>query len=169
MCIDSNTEKARRIISTNNYLCLATCDQDGNPWVAPLYYAFDDDYNFYFVSAADAVHTTHIVKNRRVAFAIYDSRDPVGEGDGVQIEAEAHIAKITELPHVLAVYFMRRFPHELERIKHHHFPTEYIDGTMFRFIKVVPRHIYTLDLSIKDLDRRIEVSLLNTAHKPESD
>ena len=156
----SNAEKARRIIEQNIYLTLATSNNSGKPWIAPLYYAYDDKYNFFFVSAYDSLHVEHIKINPRVAIAIFDSHAPAGEGDGVQIEAQASLASLTELPHILYVYFRRRFPDEIERAKHHHLPTEYMGKNLFWFFKVVPVKVYTLDLTITHVDRRIEVDLL---------
>jgi uncharacterized protein YhbP (UPF0306 family) len=156
---DTNAEKAKRIIEENNYLTLSTSDNTGMPWIAPLYYAYDKNYNFFFVSANDALHVQHIKINKKVAIAIFDSHAPVGEGDGVQIEAFATPAKLTELPHILAIYFARRFPNEIERIKKHHLPTEYMGKNLFWFFKMVPIKVYTLDLKVKDVDKRIEVNL----------
>jgi uncharacterized protein YhbP (UPF0306 family) len=155
----TNAEKARRIISQNNYMTLATSDKNGTPWSAPLYYAFDDKYNFFFISANDALHINHININAHVAISIFDSHAPVGEGDGVQIEALATSASLLELPHILSVYFRRRFPDEMERIKHHHLPTEYMGKNLFWFFKVTPTKVYTLDLTVTKVDKRIEVNL----------
>ena len=156
----TNAEKARLIISQNNYMTLATSDRNGIPWSAPLYYAFDDKYNFFFISANDALHVAHIKENSHVAISIFDSHAPVGEGDGVQIEASAFAAGLLELPHILSVYFRRRFPSEMERIKHHHLPTEYMGKNLFWFFRVAPIKVYTLDLTVTKVDKRIEVDLL---------
>jgi len=155
----TNAEKARQIIKQNIYMALATSDNLGKPWVATLYYAFDNKFNFYFVSAKDSLHAQHIKINPRVAISIYDSHAPPGEGDGVQIDGLAYFAKTAELPHILSVYFLRRFPDEIIRAKHHHLPMEYIGKNLLRFFKVVPTKVYTLDLTITKVDRRIEVNL----------
>ena len=155
----TNAEKARRIISANNYLTLATSDLNGKPWAAPLYYAYDKDFNFYFISASDSLHVKHIQENENVSVAIFDTHDPVGEGDGVQLEGIAHRLGILDLPYALYVYFRRRFPEEIERIKNGHFPTEYIGNSFFSFIKLKPTKVFTLDLSVKDFDKRLEVEL----------
>jgi len=155
----SNAEKARRIIEQNVYMALATSDNSGSPWVATLYYAYDSQYNFYFLSAKDSLHATHIEINPRVAMAIYDSCAPPGEGDGVQIEGRAYLAKPRELPHIIAVYFRRRFPDEVVRAMHKHFPWEYQGKHLLRFFKVVPVKVYTLDLTETKVDRRVEVDL----------
>lgn len=156
---NEGSDKAKSIICKNNYLTLATCDLKGKPWAATLYYAYDKNFNFYFISASDSLHVNHIKENENVALAIFDSHAKVGEGDGVQIEGVAHRLSVVELPHALTVYFKRRFPDEIERIKHGHFPTEYLGKSFFSFIKVKPLKVYTLDLSVKDYDKRIEVNL----------
>lgn len=154
-----DSEKAKQIIYSNNYLSLATSDKQGKPWIAPLYYAYDKDFNFYFISASESLHMKHIQENENVAATIFDSNASVGEGDGVQLEGTAHRLGIMELPHALYVYFKRRFPGEWERIKHGYLPTKYLGESFFVFVKITPKKVYTLDLSVKEYDKRVEVNL----------
>lgn len=51
---------ARKIVSDNNYLTLGTIGKE--PWVAPLYYATDPNFNFYYISQMDSRHTQHVLK-----------------------------------------------------------------------------------------------------------
>ena len=71
------------ILKTNIYLSLATTDGK-IPWIAPLFYCLDDDYNFYFISQMESIHAMHVLKHPKVAFAIFDSHQPEGTGNGVQ-------------------------------------------------------------------------------------
>ncbi len=154
----SNTAKAKKIIADNLYLTLATADLQGKPWAAPVYYAYDADYTFYFVSASDSLHAQHIHVNPRVAFAVFDSTAPAGTGDGVQVDGIAEAASLRELPHILSVYFRRRFTDELERIRHL-VPSKYMGVSLFWFFKIKPIAVYTLDPRFTDVDRRIQVHL----------
>lgn len=83
---------ARDIIKNNCYLTLGTADEN-MPWTAPLYYAVDDRYTFYYISQMDSLHTKHILKNSKVAFAIFDSHQKEGTGNGVQASGRAYLLK----------------------------------------------------------------------------
>jgi len=156
---ESNNEKARRIIADNIYLTLATCDLRNKPWAAPLYYAYDSDYNFYFVSAKDSLHATHIAENPAVGIAIYNSSIPAGQCDGVQIDGMAHVAGVTDLPKALGVYFNRRYRDSKERSLHMHSVTDFWGIALMRIFVARVVKAYTLDSTIKDVDKRIEVRL----------
>jgi len=125
------------------------------PWAALGYYAYYDDYNFYFVSAKDSLHATHVMENPHVGVAIFDSTVPPGAGDGVQIEGTAKMVGILELPKVLLVYFVRRFRDPRERASNPHFLSEYFGLNLLRFFKIEVVKPYTLDLTIKDIDKRV--------------
>lgn len=87
----TNNEIAKKIIEENIYMTIATSDENGIPWVAPLFYAVDDSYNFYFISQLSSLHSKHILKNPNVAFAIFDSHQKEGSGSGVQGSGKAYL------------------------------------------------------------------------------
>jgi uncharacterized protein YhbP (UPF0306 family) len=155
----SMTQKAKKIIVSNKYLTLATADAQGIPWAAPLFYAYDDEYNFYFLSAKDSLHAEHIEVNHRVALAIFDSTVPLGEGDGVQIEGHAEMAGFSELPRIIHLYYKQRFVDIKERARHTHGVEDFAGLAIRRFYKVVPIRAYTLDTDATSVDRRVEIDL----------
>lgn len=139
---------AQNIISSNVYLTLATADRE--PWAAPLFYCTDDEYNFYFISQLDSLHTQHILKNPRVAFAIFDSHQKEGEGNGVQgsgqvklLENEAEIIEALK-------YFQTDFIElNVEDLK---------STAAYRLFKLTPEHFYIRDPD-EQSDIRTEVVL----------
>jgi uncharacterized protein YhbP (UPF0306 family) len=78
---------ALSIIKRTEYATLATVDQKGYPWNAPVYCAFDQNYNFYWGSHKDSQHSINIRENGRVFLAIYNSTVAPGQGEGVYIQA----------------------------------------------------------------------------------
>ena len=42
---------ARTIIDSNFYMTLGTADENGRPWVSPVYYAHEGYANIYWVSS----------------------------------------------------------------------------------------------------------------------
>lgn len=151
--------KAHSMIVTNNYLCLATNDRHGTPWIAALYYAYDKDCSFYFFSAKESRHAEHIRENSHVAFAIYNSTLMPEDADGLQIDATAEQVSLTGIPHAIATYYKRRFPDDSERAKHEHVPMDFHGIALRRFYKLTPHHVYILDPDFSQVDQRVELDL----------
>ncbi len=82
-------ENVLKIIKTSHYLVLATADKNGTPWSAPLHYAFDQDFNFYFDSDEKSLHVQQMKSNPKVAISIVEETTPAGEGAGAQISGVA--------------------------------------------------------------------------------
>lgn len=53
------------------------------PWNCTVYYAFDDDWNIYWISTPDRRHSKEIAINPKVAGVIVFSQEPYPK-DGVQ-------------------------------------------------------------------------------------
>lgn len=138
---------ARDIIKNNMYITLGTAD--GDPWVSPVYYCADDKDTIYFMSQMNSLHTKHILKNSVVAFAIFDSHQKEGTGNGVQGKGRAYLLKEDEFDEALRWYH-----------------TEFVDLTKealakspYHFFKIVPEKLYILDPDEKHVDKRVEVKL----------
>src|ERR671914_2974523 len=80
---------ARAIIDSNFYMTLGTADGDGRPWVSPVCYAHDRYAEFYWVSSPEATHSRNLAARPQVSIVIFDSRTPVGCGQGVYVRAVA--------------------------------------------------------------------------------
>lgn len=140
---------ARDIVKSNIYLTLATVGEKNTPWAAPLFYAVDDKYNFYFISQMDSLHTRHVLKDPKVAFAIFDSHQPEGTGNGVQGSGEAYLLKESEIPEAMKWYETTFVEMKLE---------SFTGSASYRFFKLIPEHFYVLDPGA-EVDKRVEVNL----------
>jgi uncharacterized protein YhbP (UPF0306 family) len=70
--------------------------QGEHPWIASVFYTFDNDLNLYFLSNPETLHSKHIVKNKEVAVAIADSHQQLNDlKKGVQIYG--HVKQISDL------------------------------------------------------------------------
>ena len=143
-------EIAKEIIENNMHMTLATCDGQ-DPWVAPVFYAVDQNYNLYFASALDSVHAQHIGKNPHVAVAIFEA-----EGRGVQIKTICSLVDEKDYARVMEYFQKKLFPDEEERAKHP-IDTKKYSGTNRRIFKCVPSKVYVLDSDPHVQDRRLEV------------
>ena len=85
----TNTEKAKEIIEKVPYASVATVSAEGEPWCAPVFVAYDGQYNFYWGTAINSQKAKNIKHNQNVFLVIYDSTVPAGEGKGVYIKAIA--------------------------------------------------------------------------------
>jgi uncharacterized protein YhbP (UPF0306 family) len=102
--MDEMITASKAIIASNIYMTVATADTSGKPWISPVFFAYDEAYNLYWVSSKNALHSTNLATRPQLAIVIYDSTRPEGEGDGVYfdceamaLEAEADIVKAMEL------------------------------------------------------------------------
>lgn len=80
-------DKAKKIIEENIYCTIASASKDGRPWISPVFYGYDENYNIYWISDKDSKHSELIRTNPQVAIVIFNSQAPEGEGDGVYFEA----------------------------------------------------------------------------------
>src|SRR5690349_13315806 len=94
-------------LSSTQYCALGTVDEKG-VWVNPVYFAWDDKFNLYFISQMSSRHMQNIQKDPRVSIAIYNAtrskkrRDEIAsdykteqKGDvcGTYVEGEANIIR----------------------------------------------------------------------------
>jgi len=71
-------EVARSIVDTNNFMTLATADRAGHPWASPVWYAYRDCREFFWVSSPDATHSRNIAVRPELAIVIFDSHEAGG-------------------------------------------------------------------------------------------
>lgn len=149
---------AKEIIAYNEYLTLATSDDNGKPWVSIMAYSFDEQYNFYFCSLPTARHSGHIQNNPLVSFSIFDSHQDFGKGVGLQIEGKLTEAKDEEYEYIKKVYLGRNYPYG-------NVNNEFMDGLKqllanktYRFYKLEVSTCWINDPNA-DTDRRVEVKL----------
>jgi uncharacterized protein YhbP (UPF0306 family) len=83
------SERAREIVDGNRYMTLGTAGADGSPWVSPVWFAPVEYRELLWVSSPSARHSRNIGGRPQVAIVVFDTTAPVGEGQGVYLEAEA--------------------------------------------------------------------------------
>ncbi len=143
-------ELAMSIVESNKYLTLATVGEKGSPWAAPIFYCLDrKTLNFYFISQLDSLHVKHLLKNPKVALAIFDSHASEGQGVGVQISGKARMMKDSELDEAFKYYHTTFIPMKKE---------SFTGKAPYRFFKLIPEQIWVTDPEAK-VDRRVEVKI----------
>ncbi len=151
------SEKARKLIEELRYLTLATTNKVMIPWSAPLLFAHDKDYNFYWRCSRKTVHSTDIEENDNVAFTIYNSTLPKTEVYGVYVRAKAHVlVDEKEIEDGLRL-IMKKEKKPMPPVE------EYMPGAPKAVYKAVPIAVWINDLADKGEDilkyLRLEIKL----------
>lgn len=149
---------AQKIIEQNEYLTLATMNDEGKPWVCILAYCFDKDFSFYFVSLPSSQHARHFTKNNGVSLSIFDSHQEFGTGIGLQIEGEAGEVHSPMVKDIEKLYFSRAYPYGTINNDFVKGLRVLLQNGTYRFYKVIPRNIWINDPQT-DTDKRVKVFL----------
>jgi len=155
---ETNLEIAKKVIAENIYIVIATATSDGKPWISPVFFAYDDKYNLFWVSDKNANHSKLIRANPRVAIVIFDSTAPQGDGDGVYFEAKAHeLEDDREIERAIEV-LGKRVTKEIFRVKN---KGEVKGSSAWRIYKAIPLKVSKLtDGEIIDgqyVDKRTDI------------
>ncbi|HSX07108.1 MAG TPA: pyridoxamine 5'-phosphate oxidase family protein [Candidatus Saccharimonadia bacterium] len=89
---------------------------DGQPWICTVYFAADEAFNLYWMSARDRQHSQEIAKNSRAAVAVVKDAE---KKQALQIVGEAREVSNEELENAHALYTAKYGPkdYSLEEIK----------------------------------------------------
>lgn len=83
----------KNLIKYNQHVVIATASAEGKPWISPVFYVYDESFNFYWVSAKSALHSKNIRSNAHVALSVFGPSSHDDEVNskihGVYIDAEA--------------------------------------------------------------------------------
>jgi hypothetical protein len=75
------------VLRAIRYATIATADLQARPWNSPVYSAYDDELNIYWVSDRQNKHSQNVRQNPQVFIVFYDSTVPPGQGEGVYFGA----------------------------------------------------------------------------------
>lgn len=152
-------DKAKEIIEKILYITIATCSKDGKPWNSPVYSAFDEQYNFYWVSWKENQHSRNVKENNNVFLVVYDSTVPEGTGEGVYIQAKAYeLNGEKEIEKILGYLYKRKGQDPKKREA-----KEFMGNYPRRVYKAVPEKVWMNDIGEVNgnyIDKRVEVKLI---------
>jgi nitroimidazol reductase NimA-like FMN-containing flavoprotein (pyridoxamine 5'-phosphate oxidase superfamily) len=154
------THLARKIIHDNIYMTIATATVQGEPWIFPVFFAYDDRYHLYWVSNKDSRHSSLIRSNPYVAIVIFDSRAPEGDGDGVYFEAVVHeLEEEVDIEKAIKT-LNNRVTKEEFRIKK---IDEVTNEGVWRVYRAIPTKVYKLTegefVNGQYIDKKVEINL----------
>ncbi len=152
----NNVAKAKEIIKKVPYITIATVAEDGQPWNAPVFAAYDDNYNFYWGTYRNSQKSKNIAFNNNIFLVVYDSTAPAGKGEGVYIKA---VAKELDDPKEI------EFAHKLLWDRHivPYWKLEQVQGdTPVRLYKAVPEKVWVNGEGEENghyIDTRVKIKL----------
>jgi predicted pyridoxine 5'-phosphate oxidase superfamily flavin-nucleotide-binding protein len=100
---ESMWETVPRLLAQHHYLVLGTVDDDGGPWVTPLFFAADGDDRVVWVSSPASRHSGNLGARPSVAITLFDTHAPIGGAEAVYLEATAAPVDDGALPAALAL------------------------------------------------------------------
>jgi nitroimidazol reductase NimA-like FMN-containing flavoprotein (pyridoxamine 5'-phosphate oxidase superfamily) len=103
--------RARAIVDANLYMALATADEEGQPWVTPVYFAHVGYRDLIWVSRPERRHSRNLAARDSVSIAIFDSSVPIGTGQAVYMTATAREVVGDELEDLVGVFARRSVEH----------------------------------------------------------
>ncbi|MGH2637034.1 MAG: pyridoxamine 5'-phosphate oxidase family protein, partial [Actinomycetota bacterium] len=93
------------------YMALGTADETGRPWVSPVYFAPAGYTEFYWVSSPEVTHSRNLAARPQVSIVVFDSRAPIGTGQGVYMAGSAEELSGDDLDRGIAVFSDRSETH----------------------------------------------------------
>jgi len=121
------------------------------PWIASVYYTFDNDLNLYFLSSPSTLHCKFIQQNSQVAVSIADSAQSIAKPKkGLQVWGIAEqISDAAKIMHALKMWkdFLGVIDQELT---YKNMVTKVVSGRMYR---ITPKRIKLFDQELfKDVE-----------------
>lgn len=142
------TKIAREILEQNKYIVLGTTDGKRS-WVAPVYYTMDEDYNFYFISQEGSRHIQDLSFSNTMSFAIFDSHQMEGTGQGVQ-----GLGRVTKLVGKALIKGLAYYSTDFVTLTEE----ELQKPGGYKLFKIVIEELYVLDPKAK-VDKRVRIDL----------
>lgn len=134
-------------LQSTDFCTIATVDNEG-VWSNPVYFAWDNQFNLFFISQLHSRHMQNIRKNEKVSVSIYNTQQK-GDVCGIQLEATAGILKdnLREIKNAYDVYYGRAGKGPDMQ--------SYIQDPTWIFVKVTPQALYYFDTRFFKEERQL--------------
>lgn len=152
----TDLDKVVEILSSSKYMTLATATTHGQPWVSPLFFVYDKDFNLYWSSSKSAKHSELISENSSVALVIYSSEITNRFWEALYIVGKAHQVSEEEFADALKLYYEKGHPILHEDEKHVLFAKDFSGTAPRRLYKCHPHQVFLLTPPISTSDQQIE-------------
>ncbi len=139
-------------MQSTEYCCIATHGEEG-VWANPVFFAWDERYNLFFISQMHSQHMQNIVGNTSISVAIYSTQQK-GDVAGIQLEGTAHILESKEESEAAAkIYYARASGEDTDHYTH---------DPSWLFVKITSKHLYYFDTRFFGEERQeVPLSLID--------
>lgn len=137
----------KECLDSTNFCCIGTVDPKG-VWTNPVYFAYDRQFNLYFISQMSSRHMQNLKKDPRISVSIYKTEQK-GDVVGVYIEGQAEIIlkDKKEIQKAFDIYYGRAG--KGPDVK------GYINNPTWLYVKVTPTQIHYFDTRFFKEERQI--------------
>ena len=135
-------------LKATDYCCIATVDKKG-VWSNPVYFAWDKQYNLFFISQMSSRHMQNLMSNSRIPASIYKTEQK-GDVVGIQLEGTAKILSKNdgenEIKHAYETYYRRAgYGPDVQG---------YLNDPTWLYVKITPDQIYYFDTRFFEEERQ---------------
>jgi len=160
MRMTKHKSELKQTIADNRHMVIATSSKAGNPWVSPVFFAYDEDYNLYWASEKTSRHSKLIQENANIAIVIFDTGPDTDDSRAVYFEASAQeLNDKAEAQHAAHIFNARVIK---EKFKVKNMEDVLGDGA-WRLYKATPTKVFELtdgtEVNGQYVDRRVEIDL----------
>ena len=129
------------IINSNTLLSMASIKDGKESWINTVYYAYDPQLIFYFLTSPTTQHSKNIEKHPSVAVSIFDThQNPTDKKSGIQLFGSCHRVVDEEVAEGLRLY-TERFTWLANYIKE---PKDFDKGILESKLYVITPHTIKL-------------------------
>lgn len=150
---------AKKIIQDNFFFTIAS-SENNIPWITPVFYSFDDHFNFYWYSGKNTTHSRNLMHNKNASIVIFNSQfkesDPTEEGFGVYMRGVVSEVTSATIVKALRVYFARAVKEDAEREKNILHAKDFLGSSPLRMYMFTPKEITMSDTPGKWHDKWID-------------
>ncbi len=147
----------KAIIDSSLYMVLGTADDEGQPWVTPVYFTASKYKEFYWISSPEAKHSRNLEMHSQISLVIFNSQVPVGEGQAVYMYAAAVEVARSDLNTSLSLY-NSRIAHDASQGVRMIKSEEVQSPALYRLYRAVASEYWVLDPGAHP-DRRTPVKM----------
>jgi uncharacterized protein YhbP (UPF0306 family) len=134
-------KRLKDCLESTQFMALATSGPE-KIWNHAVFFAYDTELNFYFISEPHSRHMNNIKANPEVAVAIFSTQQsPTDDVLGLQIRGQAQILSDDLIPAAHAIYYQRSpeisgIPADIK---------SYLGDAAWKFVKITPDEIGLFD------------------------
>ncbi|WP_281646855.1 pyridoxamine 5'-phosphate oxidase family protein [Parendozoicomonas sp. Alg238-R29] len=95
------------LLKSNHYCVFSTANSRAEPWSTPLFYAFDEHWRLFWISASSGRHSQNLAENPKASAVIYEPPGVSHEVSALYLSGMVSICQGEQLSYALGIYMKR--------------------------------------------------------------